>query len=184
MSESEEQSVDDESTDQPADQEKATDTTDADTPAQNGEPETEEDLDEILAGLEERGAQIYEGKKFITIRKNGQVAINSTVTQQHFDDAEAVVLAMDAENKEMLIRPLSKHFPDRESVRSVHKSNDSAMFSAQSFLSSYDLDTENALRYNDLEWDKNDKLLHVDLSQTPEQVSTTRGEDTTSEKDD
>jgi hypothetical protein len=109
-------------------------------------------IDEISDSLADEGFGVFHGREFISIRENGQLAPNSTVSQQHLDGKKAVILAYNEDTNEVAIIPLEKDY-DRTNVYSLQWSDDRVSISASGFLKDNDIEPDQTIRYSP-EWNE------------------------------
>lgn len=162
---------------------------DTDSPADeqtNSEPESPEALvDEITTSLSDDGFGVFHGREFISIRENGMLAPNSTVSEQYLDDKEAVILAYNEKTNEIAIIPLEKAF-DQSNVYTLQSSDDRVSVSASGFLKDNEIETDKTIRYSpdwneDIGGDHVPGGLIINLDQEGEVAPSS--EDTTTEED-
>lgn len=133
------------------------DTTENSTaPEEDGSDKESEDgpdelIDEISDSLSDEGFGVFHGREFVSLREDGQLAPNSTVSQQYLDGKEAVILAYNENSNEIAIIPLDKDY-DRTDVYSLQWSEDRVSVSASGFLKDNDIKTDKTMRYSP-EWD-------------------------------
>jgi len=121
--------------------------------ADSGEPDDPDELiDEISDSLADEGFGVFHGREFISIRENGQLAPNSTVSQQYLDGKKAVILAYNEDSNEVAIIPLEKDY-DRTNVYSLQWSDDRVSISASGFLKDNDIEPDQTIRYSP-EWNE------------------------------
>jgi hypothetical protein len=61
---------------------------------------------------------VFHGREFVSLRTKGQVAPNSTVSQQYLKGKEAVILAYNEDANEIAIIPLEEDY-DKTNVYSL-----------------------------------------------------------------
>ncbi|QLH82183.1 hypothetical protein [Halosimplex pelagicum] len=112
-----------------------------------GKPDGPDELiDEISDSLADEGFGVFHGREFISIRENGQLAPNSTVSKQYLDGKKAVILAYNEDTNEIAIIPLDTDY-DRTNVYSLQWSDDRVSISASGFLKDNGIQTEQTIRY-------------------------------------
>lgn len=146
--------------------------TGSDSTDKESESEPDELIDEISDSLSDEGFGVFHGREFISVREDGQLAPNSTVSQQYLDGKEAVILAYNENSNEIAIIPLDQDY-DRTDVYSLQWSEDRVSVSASGFLKDNNIQTDKTIRYSP-EWDDdigNSKVpggLLIDLDQDGE----------------
>jgi hypothetical protein len=129
-------------------------------------------VDEITDHLADQGIDVYHGREFVSIRANGQLAPNSTVTEQYLDGKESVILAYESGANQIVIIPLEEDY-DRSNVYTLQTTGDHVLVSASGFFKDNGIDTDKTVRYNP-EWDENKTkegqpgALVIDLDQDGE----------------
>ena len=136
------------------------DETDVAEDANSEEPENPDELiDEISDSLADDGFGVFHGREFISLRENGQVAPNSTVSQQYLEGKEAVILAYNENTNEIAIVPLEQNY-DRTNVYSLQWNDDRVSMSVGGFLKQNDIKPDQTMRYPP-EWDEDIGNEHV-----------------------
>ncbi|EMA06173.1 hypothetical protein [Haloarcula marismortui] len=123
------------------------------------EEESGELIDEISDSLADDGFGVFHGREFISLRENGQVAPNSTVSQQYLKGKEAVILAYNENTNEIAIIPLEQNY-DRTNVYSLQWNDDRVSMSVGGFLKQNDIKPDQTMRYPP-EWDEDIGNEHV-----------------------
>ena len=132
-------------------------------------------LENVEESLSDDGFDVFRGRQFISIREGGQLAPNSTVAEQYFEDIEAVMLAYNENNNTIAIIPLETYY-DRPNVYKV-QGQGKPQISARYFLKDNGISHERTLRYRP-EWDDaigGDAVpggLRIDLDQDAEPAQT------------
>lgn len=129
-------------------------------------------VDELTEQLEEEGVDIYHGREFVSIRSDGQLAPNSTVTERYFGGKEAVMLGYEPDANQIVIVPLDSEVSAKH-VWSLQNNGDRATISASRYLKQNDIEVDETVRYKP-EWNE-DKTgdgqpgaLLIDLDQDGE----------------
>lgn len=150
---------------------------DSDTHSQEDATSTEDSsaqalVDDLTDQLEEQGVDIYHGREFVSIRSNGHIAPNSTVTDRYFDGKEAAILGYEPDANQIVILPLEQDV-DAKKVWSLQTNDERVTISARSFFKQHALERDETVRYTP-EWDE-DKTedgqpgaLLIDLDQDGE----------------
>lgn len=129
----------------------------------------EELLDDISDSLSEEGYGVFHGQEFVSLRTKGQLAPNSTVSQQYLEGKEAVILAYNENANEIAIIPLEEDY-DKTNVYSLQWTNNRVTIAVSGFLKHNNIQPDQTIRYPP-EWDENmggDKVpgaLVIDLDQ-------------------
>jgi hypothetical protein len=137
-----------------------------------GSEEGEEFIDEISDSLSDEGFGVFHGREFVSLRENGQLAPNSTVSKQYLEGKEAVILAYNEDANEIAIIPLEEEY-DRTNVYSLQWNDDRVSMSVSGFLKQNNIKPDQTIRYPP-EWDEDigsEKVpgaLVIDLDQDGE----------------
>ncbi|GAB3330035.1 hypothetical protein GCM10027355_36280 [Haloplanus salinarum] len=128
------------------------DSADADTQTAS-EPAAPDNLvDEITDSLSGEGYDVFHGREQVTLRQNGEIAPNRTVSEQYLDGAVSVMLAYYKRTKTIAIIPLPTHY-DKPGIYKVQWGNNRAQIRATKFLKEHDITTNQTIRYQP-EWDE------------------------------
>lgn len=129
----------------------------------------EELIDDISDSLSDEGFGVFHGREFVSLRTKGQLAPNSTVSQQYLDGKEAVILAYNEDANEIAIIPLEEDY-DKTNVYSLQWTDNRVSIAVSGFLKQNNIQPEQTIRYPP-EWDEDmggDKVpgaLVIDLDQ-------------------
>lgn len=151
-----------------------------DEPATDGEPEAEQTSPEDDTQDQDNPWNTWErgSQEFVTIRKGGAIAPNSTVYERYCEDAEAVLLNTHEEKDDIIgIKPID-HFDEdnKEHYRINGDSSGGASIHGRGFLKEHGFDHDESRRYTP-EWDEEFEVLVIDLSEDGEVVSQSNSSD-------
>jgi hypothetical protein len=125
---------------------------DADTQAASEPAAPNSLVDEITDSLSGEGYDVFHGREQVTLRQNGEIAPNRTVSEQYLDGAVSVMLAYYKRTKTIAIIPLPTHY-DKPGIYKVQWGNNRAQIRATKFLKEHDITTDQTIRYQP-EWDE------------------------------
>ena len=109
-----------------------------------GEESPEAVLDTVEDSLTDEGFGVFRGRQFISIRASGQLAPNSTVAEEHLQDAAAVMLAYNESDNDIAVIPLEQAY-DKPNVFSLN-SGSPPTISAREFMRAHQLTPEKTAR--------------------------------------
>lgn len=89
-----------------------------------------------------KGKQSPKGEEYVAIYSSDQIAIPSTVYEQHFSDTESVLIQYATNTDEIGIKPAEADNPDSYKLGTGTKS-----INCKSFLETYDLTVEEVTKH-------------------------------------
>lgn len=110
------------------------------------------------------------GVEYITVRRSGAIAPNSTVYDRYLSDSEAVQIRIKKGTKIIALRPVDEYNENDPTHYRHGSATSNGQVNAKKFLSYQDLEHDESRRYTP-EWNDEHGMLVLDLSKSGDVVT-------------